>query len=253
MELKAIIVDDEKWNRANLQALLKDNCPNVKVLAEAVSADEAIELLTVNKIDLLFLDIEMPNKSGLELLKEMGEVDFEVIFCTAHSQYALKAFKFNAVDYLLKPIDENELITAVKQAEENRKQKKAGSIDIESLMQAINTPEKKFEKLAVHVAEGIKFLKIEDIIRCESDGNYTTIYQKDKEKLVVAKSLKEYELILTEYGFFRIHNYHLINMAHIKNYRKEDGGYVTLADDSRLEISRRRKDAFLELVNRQFL
>jgi two-component system LytT family response regulator len=250
----ALIVDDKKLGRAHLAKLLKENCPGVSFFAEAGSVDEALKLINEHKIDLLFLDIEMPVKSGFDLLNELKQIDFEIIFCTAHNQYAIKAFKFNALDYLLKPINETELISAVQRAEENIKLKRKASTQLESLMQTINKPDKRPDKIAVSVLDGIKFIKIEDIIRCESYRNYISIYQVGNENLVVAKSIKEYEELLSEYGFYRIHNTQLINISHIKSYKKADGSGILIMDDgSKIEVSRRRKEGFLNLVNQHYL
>ncbi len=253
MKIKAIIVDDEKWGRVNLAALLRECCPEVNVIAEASSADEAIKLIHKSELDLLFLDIEIPKKTGFDILNEIKPINFEVIFCTAHNHYAIKAFKFNAVDYLLKPIDETELVKAVKRAEENIQRKKSAPSNLESLLQNLSSPEKKIDKIAVRLFEGFVFISIAQIIRCHSDGNYTTIYQVNNEKTVVAKSIKDYEDLLSEHGFYRIHNSDLINLAHIKSYQKEDGGYLTMSDEVKIEISRRRKDGFLELISKKFL
>ena len=246
-------MDDEKWSRVNLSAQLKECCQQVSVIGEASSAVEAIKLIRNNQFDLLFMDIEIPAKTGFDILNEMRPFDFEVIFCTAYNQYAIKAFKFNAVDYLLKPIDANDLVQAVKRAEENIQKKKKSSVNLESLLQTMNAPEKRPDKIAVHLFDGFKFISIANIIRCHSDGNYTTIFEINHEKTVVAKSIKEYEELLSEYGFYRIHNSDLINLSHVKSYKKEEGGYVTMIDDEQIEISRRRKDGFLELISKKFL
>lgn len=250
----ALIVDDKKLARVHLTKLLKEHCPSVSFISEAASADEALQLIKSQKIDLLFLDIEMPLKSGFDLLNELKQIDFEIIFCTAHNEYAIKAFKFNALDYLLKPVNEVELIKAVERAESNIRLKRGASAQLENMLQILNTPQKKPDKIAVSVTDGIKFIPINTIIRFESYRNYVSIFQIGNEKIVVAKSIKEYEELLSEYGFYRIHNTQLINLSHIKSYKKEDGsGFLLMVDGSKIEISRRRKEGFLKLVNQHYL
>ena len=250
--MKALIVDDELLSRKNISALLRANCPEISEIFESDSADSAIKLVHKETFDLVFLDIEMPIKSGFDFLAMVANFHLEVIFCTAHDQYAIRAFKFNAIDYLLKPIDEVELIMAVQRAEENiRLKRQTGSFN--RLVETLANPDKKPDQLAVRVAEGIRFIRIDTIVRLLSDRNYTTIFYSDNQKLVVAKPIKDYEEMLLEFGFYRIHNSHMINMASIQSYDKEAGGYVTMTDGTKIEISRRRKDGFLEIVSDRFL
>lgn len=253
MSLKIVIVDDEKWNRANLKALIEANCPEITIAGEAGSVDEAIKLLSKIRCDLLFLDIEMPQKNGFDLLKELWPVKFEVIFCTAYDKYAIKAFKFNAVDYLLKPIEIEDLVSAIRKAEENVRAKLKKPIDIDLLLQSISPSGKKPDRIVIHLNEGMKFVKIDSIIRCASDGNYTILYLTNGEKIMVAKTLKDFDEMLEEYGFYRIHNTHLINLAYVKSYKKDDGGFVEMIDKSMIEVSRRRKDGFMDIIGQQYL
>ncbi len=244
--IKAIIVDDEKRGRETLQNLLGKYTKTVEVLDMAESAKEGIDLIKKLNPDLVFLDIEMPHGSGFDLLESFkGEINFEVIFTTAYDQYAIQAIKFAALDYLLKPIDIEELqmaITRVAQKMEEVGSSKNFEIFLENLRGGS-------KKIALPTANGISFIDIENIIRCEASGNYTCFYLKDQPKILVSKTLKEFEDMLAEQDFYRVHNSHLVNLNHVVKYVKLGGDMVVMDDGSEIEISRRKKEGFLNRLS----
>ena len=246
--LKTIIIDDEQHCRDLLKAMLaKKFSSRVKVVAEAINAAEGKEMIGKFKPDLVFLDVEMPVQTGIDLLAGLDRIDFEVIFTTAHEQYALKAIKLNALDYLLKPFSSEELETALDKCTN----KKYNSIDPESLTTLLNnlkniSPENK--KIGLPTLHGIRFVLIKDIIRIASDSNYTHFFFTDKTKMVVSKTLKEFDEMLTPYNFFRAHNSHLINLTHLQSFVTLDGDHVIMNDGSKVEVSRRRKSDLLEIL-----
>lgn len=241
---KVIIIDDEPKSRETLKNLLQEYCSDVSIEGMADSVDEAVGLITKLKPDLIFLDIEMQTATGFDLLKRLEKHDFEVIFITAYEQYALKAIKFSALDYLLKPIDINELKQAIDKykrrviASENKK--------ITQLLQNIQSNAPK--RITLSTSEGLLFIDIDKIIRCEAQGAYTLFHIKDSRKIMVSKNLKEYQNLLTEHGFFRLHNSHLINIKEVHQFIKSDGGIVVLKDGSKVAISANKKEEFLELM-----
>lgn len=244
--IKAVIIDDEQHCIDRLTTLLSKSCSDtVELLAGVKSVEEGLAAIKTYKPQLVFLDIEIGNKTGFDLLKQLPEINFEVIFTTAYDKYAVQAFKFSAIDYLLKPIDADELQAAIKRFNDRVSQKDiAGKFD--ALFHNLKNIQSSSKKICVPVLSGLVFIQTDDIIRCESSVNYTTLFLKDKQKLLVAKTLKEFEELLTGYNFYRVHNSHLINLAYIKMYNKGKGGTVTMTDGSEIEVSTRRKDDFLK-------
>lgn len=247
--IKTLIIDDEHYGRQSLQLAVEQFCPEVEILQICVNPEAGIEAIEKLKPDLVFLDVQMPNMSGFDVLQKLAPIDFEVIFVTSYDQYAIKAFKFSAIDYLLKPLDKDDLIHAVQRAKENL-QKNGKAHRYQSVLHNINYTSGKIEKLAVPTIDGIDFFRIEDIIYCAADGSYTTLYLSGHQKQVISKNLKDFENLLTGSGFCRVHNSHLINMSHIKKYFRGDGGYVILTDNHHVDISRRRKDVFLNRLDK---
>ena len=242
--IQSIIIDDELKSRESLKILLDDFCENVEVMATCQNVAEGIEAISKYKPDVVFLDIQMQRETGFDLLTKIKPVFFEVVFTTAHSEYAIKAFKFSAIDYLLKPIDIEELKKALYKVEK----KVNGNISdrLEQLIQNLkpNGSNQNF-KLALPTSDGLIFVKIEDIVYCEASSNYTLIYTNDGKKHVISRTLKEYEDLLADHNFFRIHNSHLINLGSVKKYVRGDGGYVIMNNDVSLDVSKRKKEAFL--------
>lgn len=251
--LTAVIIDDEQNNIDNLQYLLATYCPQVQVLATAKNAAAAELAIGKYQPDLLLLDIQMPGRNGFELLQSLTGYRFEVIFVTAFDQYGIQAVKFAAIDYLLKPINTEELIAAVQKVAVRNRHKQQNE-QVENLMQLIQHQQQKEEhRIALPTAKETRFVRTKDIIRCESNNNYTTFYFADGDKLMVSKPIYEYEELLGSYGFIRCHQSHLVNKRYIKSWIKEDGGYLLLEDMSQIPISRQKKDWLkAELEKRRF-
>ena len=242
--ISALIVDDDKKIRESLKKLLSDNCHSVRLLDEAASVSEAIPLIKKHNPQLVMLDVEMPHATGFDLLKQLNNIDFKVIFVTAHAHYAIKAIKFSAVDFLLKPVDKNDLIEAVNKASVeinfNHHQHYQGLLK--------NLEPGKTQKLAVPIKNGLEFLNPEEIIRLEADVNYTYIFT-DGQKYTAVKNIKEYEELLSEWYFFRSHKSHLINLKHVKRFSNDDGNFVQMSDGSIAEVSRRKKEEFIQVMS----
>jgi two-component system LytT family response regulator len=244
--IKALIIDDEQHCIQRLERLLHEKlADSIYLTGTATSVAGGISAIVQNAPDLVFLDIQLGNQSGFDLLGQMDKKDFDIIFTTAYDQYAVRAFKFSALDYLLKPIDPNELIQAVAKLS-LKKEKHETTVKLDALLHNIKSLNGATKRICVPVVNGVMFLQVSDIIRCKSEINYTTFFLKDSPNLVVAKTLKEYEDMLGEFNFFRVHNSHLVNMAYIKSYNKGKGGYVTMIDNSVIEVSTRRKEEFLK-------
>lgn len=241
--INCIIVDDEPKSRESLKILLEDFCQNVVVKALCQDVAEAVEAIQNHKPDVVFLDIHLQRETGFDLLTRLNDVNFEVIFTTAYSEYAIKAFKFSAIDYLLKPIDIEELKRALAKVE--KRMSDTISDRLKQLIQNLKSPSTENYKLALPTSDGLVFVKINDIIYCEASSNYTLIFTGDGKKHVVSRTLKEYEDMLSEHSFFRIHNSYLINLNAIKKYVRGEGGYVIMNNDQSLDVSKRKKEAFL--------
>jgi two-component system LytT family response regulator len=247
--LTAFIVDDEDSGVESLRLLLNKYCQQVKVLDVANSVSEAEEKLAKISPDIVFLDIAMPFANGFELLKRVKNKSFSVIFTTAYNEYALKAIKHNALDYLLKPVDPEELVVAVKKCEEQKSHTGGPSMEkIENLMQAL-TQTQKVQKLPVPTLEEIMYVDIDNVVRMEADSNYTNIFLADKQKITSSKTLKEFETMLMGQRFFRVHKTHIVNLNYVKKYIKGEGGYVVMADGKSLEVSRLKKSELLSLLS----
>ncbi len=247
--IKAVIVDDELGARESLSKMIEKNCKQLEIVAKADSAIAAYDAITSKKPDLVFLDIEMPNGNAFDLLEKFKEIDFNIIFTTAYDHYAIKAIKFSAVDYILKPIDPEELVEAVKRFEK-KQQENPNVLDkqFKTLLSNVR-PENKLKKVGIPDGDGLVFINLSDIVRCESDGNYTFFILTSGKKIIASRTLGEYEQMFTEDHFFRVHRSHLINLQHVKKYIKGEGGYVIMSDDSQVEVSRRNKNEFLEKLS----
>lgn len=244
--INAVIIDDEKNNIKNLEGLLKKHCPQVQVLASATNAEDGKGIILLHHPDLVFLDIQMPRKSGFDLLRELSNYDFEIIFVTAFDKYGIQAVKFSAIDYLLKPVNTNELKLAVQKAEEKNR-KKSQNLQLKNLVELLQQQQQKEEhRLALRTTKETRFVQTKQIIRCESSNAYTTFYLLDKEKIMVSKPIFEYEALLKDYGFIRCHQSHLVNKIFIQSWVKEDGGYLLLRDGSKVPVSKSKKEAVLQ-------
>jgi two-component system LytT family response regulator len=241
--ITAILIDDEKNALEVLEWQLKNFCTDVHVLAMCTSADEAVTAIIQLQPQLIFLDIEMPVKSGFEVLNAFQQPRFDVIFTTAYNQFAIKAFKYAAFDYLLKPIDAADLKAAIERFKNRKTTLTTQQLEVlMNHMGKVPPP----EKIALNTADGMMFIKPDQIIRCESQSNYTKIYLTTHQKVTIAKTLKDVEETLQEYHFYRIHNSHLINLQHIEKFVKADGGYVLMSDGEHITVARNRKDGFIE-------
>jgi two-component system, LytTR family, response regulator len=246
--INSLIVDDEPTGARILKTQLAMYCPTVNVIGMAHSADDAQKKITEFSPNLLFLDVEMPNGDGFDLLGRLENIRFEVIFTTAHNEYALKAIKHNALDYLLKPIGPDELMAAVKKCEKKLALGSTSNLNIKSLLSAIGVPQK-IRRISVPTLNEILYIEADNIIRMEADSNYTQIFLTDKKKLTSSKTLKDYENALENQNFFRIHKTHLVNLSHIRKFIKTDGGCVLLSDGTSLEVARRKKDELLAILS----
>lgn len=241
--LTAIIVDDESKGRLTLQSLLASYCPNITVVAQAADIPDAVSLIQHHIPDIIFLDIQLQDGNGFDILNILGKIYSKIIFVTAYDEYAVKAFRFSAIDYLLKPLDPDLLIAAVEKVE-NLVIQKVDSSNLEVLYQNLTSTDK---KIVINSHQGQNIIKVSDIIRCEADSNYTTIFHSNGTKTVVTKSLREYEELLSGDNFFRVHKSHLVNLSFVKSYDLTNNT-LTLENDSVIEIARRRKDALVQFL-----
>lgn len=245
--IQAILIDDEVHSLDALHILLAEYCPQVEVMAMCRSGMEAIGKIHELNPQLLFLDIEMPNMTGFELLSRVKNQEIEVIFTTAYKQYAIDAIRTKAMDYLLKPVDEEELVHAVQRAEERIKER-ISSQEINVLLTSIKGVTNEFQKLAIPTVDGLFFVSIRDICYCSGDGNYTHIVTNTGEKYIISKTLKGTEEMLSHPSFFRTHQSYLVNLHYIKQYIRGSGGYLILHDGTNIQVSRSRKEALLKVI-----
>jgi len=224
--------------------LLKEYCPDVQVVKQCDNAEDGIEAVKKLKPDLVFLDIEMPHMNGFEMLEKFSEISFALIFTTGYDQYAIKAFRFSALDYLLKPIEPEELKKAVEKV--NRHLQHPLPQQLEILLQKIHSQSPPINKIALPTMEGLQMIPVDSIISCESDRNYTALFLKNKQKIIVSKILKDIEEMLDEYSFLRVHHSYIVNLNEINKYVKGEGGYLVMSDGSSVDVSRSRKDILLQ-------
>ena len=245
--LKAIIIDDIDHIRQKNMAVIQQHCPNVAIIAEANSVASGVAAIKKYLPDLVFLDVEMEDGTGFDLLQQMMPVNFKVIFITAYEEFAIKAFRFSAIDFLLKPIDPEDLVQAVAKAEEslNKEMLELQFRTLFANMQKANS----FQKIVLKTAEKVYAVDVKDIIRCEANKNYTTFFLADGQKLLLSRTLKEYESMLLSMGFFRTHQSHLINMQYFDYYIKGDEGSIILKDKTAIPLSVRKKEEFLNSLH----
>jgi two-component system, LytTR family, response regulator len=241
---RALIIDDEPRNVRILKNLLLEFCPEVTVEGEAGDVNTALTAIRHYKPELVFLDIEMPYGNAFDLLDKLMPVDFEIIFITAFDTYTLKAFKYSALDYLLKPVDIEELKAAVKRAIDRLAGKNI-NLQLVNLLGNLKSNQTNLQKIALPLLDGIMFVHIAEIIRFEANGSYTDVHFDSVEKIIVSKNIKEYEDILPPSIFCRVHNSHIINLNRVKKYHKGRGGYIIMDDGTNIEVSMRRRDEFL--------
>lgn len=240
--MRAVVVDDIDKFRDNLIQDLNDYCPHIEIVGTADGVISAAKEIKAKKPDVVFLDIQINHGTAFDLLEVLGDINFKIIFTTASDEYAIKAFKISAIDYLLKPIDIDELKSAVAKLDADNKD------DYQLLKSNIKEEEKSNKRLALHSQDKIEIVEIGNIVRCESNINYTQFFFSDGTKLLVTKTLKEFDKMLSEFGFYRVHQSHLINIDHLKEYIKIDGGYLKMQDGSSVPISTRKKSSVLKLL-----
>ncbi len=247
--INTIIIDDEVHCIRRLNNLLKEYCKdNIHLLGAYENIEEGLSAIKGLRPGLVFLDVQLNEKTGFDMLREIKDITFELIFTTAYEKYAVQAFKFSAIDYLLKPIDPDDLLTAV-----NKVAKKISGNEMAKKMDVLFHNLKNIHaprKISIPTVDGLIFIEVNDIIRCQSNINYTTIYLKNNQKITVAKTLKEFDELLSDYNFYRVHNSHLINLACIKKYNKNKGGHIQMSDDSEIQLSSRRKDDFIKKLSK---
>jgi two-component system LytT family response regulator len=247
--IKAVIIDDEKKSRELLNSMVTKHCPELAIEGMAESVQTGVDLIRKTNPDLIFLDIEMSDGTGFDLLGQLQGLSAAIIFTTAYDRYAVKAIKYSALDYLLKPIDLEELKTAVSKVSE-KKTNLSSMENLQFLLQNFRKPDDNYNKITLPTGNAYEIVNIKDIIRCEAEGSYTNFLLTNNRKLLVSFSLKHYEDLLPPEQFIRVHHHHLININHVVRFLKTDGGYAVMTDGSQIEISRRKKDAFLQRLQK---
>ena len=241
--MKAIIIDDEPDCVKLLALQLKMYCPQVEVIAECTGSEEGLNAIRSNTPDVVFMDIEMPKMNGFQLLEMVGDLNFAVVFVTVYDKFAVKAFKFSAIDYLLKPTDAKDLIAAVQKVERSRR---VDSRQIELLKQHLS-PAKLFpEKIALPHQDGVIFVELKNVLYCEADNNYTWFYVANGQKYLVSKTLRDIQDTLEERNFLRVSRQHLINLDHIAKFMKGEGSYVIMTDGQSITVARSQKEKLVE-------
>jgi two-component system, LytTR family, response regulator len=247
-KLKTIIIDDEQNAVDFINSIIGEYCPGLEVAGKAYNVADGVEKIKELNPDLVFLDVEMPNGTGFDLLTYFPEKDFDVVFITAFNHYAIKAIKFSAVDYILKPININEFVEAVDRVIKKRAINISGNESFKILMENLKSAYP--TRLAIPTADGMEYLNPKDIVRIEADRSYSWFYLTGSRKILVSKHLKEFQEMLSDRYFFRSHNSHLVNLKYVRKYVRKEGGYIEMQDGSQIPISRTRKDLFLIHMSR---
>ncbi|MBN2237970.1 MAG: response regulator transcription factor [Bacteroidales bacterium] len=247
--IKAVCIDDEQLARESIIDLIKLSNQEIEIVGEAESVESAIQIIHTHHPDLVFLDIQLADGTGFDLLQKLTKINFKLIFITAYEEFALRAIKFSAIDYLLKPINPADFFAALSKAEtifEKENQHK----QLEALISHLNPDEKKKKKLVLRTAESIHLIDIQDIIRCEANSGYTEFYLDSGKSILVSKGLIEFDELLSECGFIRTHQSHLININFIESYEKTDGGYILMRDKSNVPVSNRKKENMIRFFEK---
>ena len=249
--ISAILIDDDINLRNGMKGLLQLYAPQIAIIGEADSVVSGVEAIESLRPQVVFLDIQLNDGTGFDILEKItsfnGAQKSHIVFITAHEQYAIKAFRFSALDFLLKPVDPDELQKVIQKIK-SEIEKNDSSSHIDLLLENIRKKVDNFKRIALSTSDGIHLFDVSDIIRCESEDNYTKFFIKNSKPILISKTLKEYEELLTEHGFERIHQSHLINLNYLKSYIKKEGGYVIMADDSQLPISQRKKERLQDIL-----
>jgi two-component system LytT family response regulator len=248
--IKTFIIDDEFQSRSFLRKMLQQYFPEIRVTGEASTVAEGLTGIQHQNPDIVFLDIQMNGETGFDLLNRLPKINFALIFITAYDQYAIKAFRFNAIDYLLKPIVTEELIEAINKAKDKMVASQSDTKElVDQLYRDLQEPKKIHDKIAVPTFDGFIIIPINEIVYCHASSNYTEFYLTDKKCILSSYTLKQYDEILTPQSFFRAHRSYLINLAHVKIYKKGDGGEIIMSNGDEIELSRTHKMEFLHLLN----
>lgn len=244
MKIRAVIVEDETAAKEMLQNMLQLYCPNIEIVDHVVSVKEGVKKIKDAKPDLVFCDISIKGGTSFDILKAIDPIDFKIIFITGMDDQAIQAFKFSALDYLLKPVDPDDLENAVQKVEKKLQEENI-HLKIQTLFGNMGSENK---KVVLKTQDSLYIVKVSEIIRCEAQGNYTMFYLQSRQQILVSKTLKDYSEMLEEYHFFRLHHSHLINLHQVSSFSKKDGGIVTMQDNSQVPLASRKKDIFLELL-----
>ncbi|BFO67259.1 response regulator transcription factor [Chryseobacterium sp. S0630] len=247
-KIKSIVVDDEQESRETLLRFLSKYCPDIEIIGEADSVNEAVEVIIEKSPELVFLDVNMPVENGFKLFEKISDINFYTVFVTAYDQYAVQAFKHHAVDYLLKPIVIHELIITVNRVAKLLEDKNKIQ-QLSALLHHIKIPVEQ-SKIALPTMEGLVYVHTMDIVRLQADDNYTSIFFKGGKRMMISHTLAYFEETLKDQGFVRIHHQHLINLQHVEKYIRGRGGYIIMSDETSLQVSQRKKDEFLRIIKR---
>ena len=246
--LKIFIAEDETNTLNFISNIIKNYTPNTELIGSSKTVKKAVSFLNSNEINLALFDINFPDGTSFDILKQLKSYNFSIIFITAHEKHAIRAIKFSAADFLLKPLNPKELIAAIQKIQDKKKEKSQNKLMIESLISGFESPAKSYKKIILKTAERIQVVEIKDIMRCESDGSYTIFFITENRKIIVSKSLKEYDEILCDFEFIRTHKSHLVNLNYITSYEKSDGGYIKMKDNKKIPVSVRKRDFVLNAL-----
>ncbi len=246
-KLKAVVIDDEVRSRQSLIQKIVSNCEEVEIIAECESAEQGIKSIEEKQPDIVFLDVEMPRMNGFTMLQRLSNRNFELIFTTAYDHYAIRAIKFSALDYLVKPVEVEELKQAIEMVKQKRKLD-AGNERLETLLHNLLLEKNQSNRIAIPSLEGLQFVEINDIIYLEAESNYSIIYIKPLQKITVSKTLKDFEELLPHSTFIRIHHSWIINKNHVQKYLKGEGGRVIMINGKTLDVARRKRDEFIKAM-----
>ena len=247
--MKVVVVDDENKTREGIVEIIKNYCPKVKSVTEAYDVDSAIKVINEIIPDVLILDISLGEETSFDILQQLNHVDFKIIFITAYEQFAIKAIKFSALDYLIKPVNPKELIEAISNASKIMERDQT-ELKLNALLSNIENISNGVKKIILKTSESIFLVNVKDIVKCESDDCYTTFYLVDGKKIMVSKTLKEYEELLSDYGFFRSHQSHMVNLYYMARFDKHDGGTIIMKDNSKVPVSSRKRNSLLKIFDK---
>ncbi|MEZ5196981.1 MAG: LytTR family DNA-binding domain-containing protein [Bacteroidales bacterium] len=246
--LRTLIIDDEAHVRESLSDMLKHHCPNAKVVGQAEGVKTGIKAIQTHHPDLILLDIKMKDGTGFDLLEKIENIDFKIIFITAFDQYAIKAFKFSALDYLLKPVESIDLKEAIDKAD--KISQKEVNTQLNTLANNLQTDDQSKKKIILKTFDNVYLVKVKDIVYVASDSRYSTIFLESREQVIVSNTLKHYDELLRDFGFYRVHKSYLINLEHIHRFEKAEGGYVILEGDSKVPVASRKREELMALFER---